>query len=266
MKSTDFNKMTVRQLENLDFNDLKKLVSAQGQSANRRIRNIRESDKTSKRAVNQVARQQQGGRFSVKGKSRDELLREARQIQNFNKSKSGTVKGATEVKNAYERKALGKTSTEVGKETEKEYRQKKLKEERQKLKEKSKKTGRKYKITKRKRQQINRQARKAGLKAEKEARKNVETAYEKFVKQQDASKRVKRGRYYYPKGSDTSEDLDETRISSPKDGDDKSAVQENEFMEDTKESSDTSSPLNINDDDFLEVPNGKVKLPFKVIK
>lgn len=264
MKSTDFNKMTERQLEKLDFNDLKKLVSAQGQAANRRIKNIEKSDKTSKRAVNQVKREQKGGRFSVKNKSRDELLREARQIQNFNKSKSGTVKGAVKLKESYEKKALGQTSTEVGKQVEKEERQKRLKEERHKLKEKSKKTGKKYKISKTKRKQINRQARKAGLKAEKEVRRKVETAYEKFVKDQDTSKRVRRGKYYYPKVSDTSDDQDETRMSSPSSSSDGEQVQE--FMEDSKESQESTSPFEIDDDDFFVVPDGAVNLHFEVIK
>lgn len=92
MNMTEFNNLSFQDMNKMDFDTLKKLVSQKGKSANKRLDRISGASGVSKSAIREV--QSSGGRFSVKGKDKIQLIGEAKRIQTFNRSKSGTVSGA----------------------------------------------------------------------------------------------------------------------------------------------------------------------------
>lgn len=92
MNMTEFNNLSFQDMNKMDFDTLKKLVSQKGKSANKRLDRISGASGISKSAIREV--QSSGGRFSVKGKDKIQLIGEAKRIQTFNRSKSGTVSGA----------------------------------------------------------------------------------------------------------------------------------------------------------------------------
>lgn len=153
MKSLDFNKLSTQDLQKLDNKQLKKLVSLEGQKSNKRYYRIKSNPELAQNAVNNVNKS--GGRFSVKGKNtKAELLIEAKRIQRFNKSKTGSVSGARQSKLKYEKAYKGMTHKEVEKEETKRI----VKEEKKKAQEEAKKKGKK--LSKKKRKAIERKARK----------------------------------------------------------------------------------------------------------
>lgn len=255
MTSKDFNKLSSAKLAKMNFSELKKLVSEQGQQANKRYQRIKGNKKAAQNAVNQVSRS--GGRFSVKGKNTHASLeREAKRIQSFNKSKTGTVKGAIEVKEASQIRAKGKTAKQAGLEKRKQYE----KEEKEKARNEAKKKGKKLSKTKRK--AIERKARKIGKEAEKEFAEEVDKSYESFKKKRKEKEDHDRGAYYNApddgKGAGTSGNDSDSDQGSPEETED--VVETEEFMgEDTK--GNNQSPYNINDDDDFLVPDESIEMP-----
>lgn len=126
MTLAEFENLTVSDLEKLDVKQLKKLVSEQGKKLNKRIKRIESKKETSKIAVNQV--KESGGTFGVKGKdTKKELILEAKREQHFQKSQSGTVKGAVHLKDVIT-KTTGKSARQYGAEKGKEAEEEKKKE------------------------------------------------------------------------------------------------------------------------------------------
>lgn len=124
MRLQDFQKLTGQDIEKLDTASLRRLVSAQGQTLNRRLTNIRYNPDTSKIAYNRVM--ESGGRFTTrshntrKPMNRKELLYEAKREISFAKSKGSTVKSAKALKTANQLAGGGQTSKEYAKKKKKE--------------------------------------------------------------------------------------------------------------------------------------------------
>lgn len=96
MKAVEFNNLTKQDFDTMSFTDLRHLVNLQGKQANKRIARIEKNrGKVSQSAVGVVKRS--GGRFKASGKTKTQLIKEAKRIQTFNKSKGGTVAGAHEI-------------------------------------------------------------------------------------------------------------------------------------------------------------------------
>lgn len=153
MKLSTFETLTYKELQSMDVDTLRKLASEQGKKLNKRVSNIMYNKDTSKIAVNDVM--SSGGKFGVrkipKGADNEKsaLISEIKREQKFQKSKSGTVKGAKAQKESIQ-KATGKTAREYGKEKAKQYKA----EEEKKAKSKSK-TG---KLTKAQKKSIAKKA------------------------------------------------------------------------------------------------------------
>lgn len=259
MNSADFNNLSSSQLERMSFSDLKKLVSEQGQIANKRFYRIKGNKKAAQHAVNQVSRS--GGRFSVRGKnSHASLEREAKRIQLFNKSKTGTVKGAIKVKENAQIRAKGKTAKQAGLEKRKQYE----KEEKEKARNEAKKKGRKLSKTKRK--AIERKAREIGKKAEKEFAEEVDKSFEQFKEKRKEKEDHDRGAYYNApdddKGAGTTGDNSDSDQGSPEETDDVVETEETEdFMKSGTENNKTPYKMNNNDDDDFLVPDDSIEIP-----
>lgn len=150
MNRAEFDKLTFQDMQKMDVKQLKNIVSAQGQVANKRYDRIASNSKTFKGAVNEA-----GGRFSVAGLNDIESLAgEAKRIQAFNRSEFGTYQGAIQmtkdinnvvhggsgsvktVKGKRKKKKKQKTLKQIKKDIQKKY--KKV------LKEKGKKEAEKY--------------------------------------------------------------------------------------------------------------------------
>lgn len=186
MKASDFNKMSGNQLARIPTPELKKLVSAQAQTANRRYQNIKSNPRTAKNAVRSVDKS--GGRFSVKGKDNTQsLVLEAKRIQRFNKAKTGTVKGAIESKKAYEKAYKGKTAEQVGKEAEKKYKREHMEEARKAAAEKGKK------VSKQTRKKIERESKKAGQRAASAYSEEAEQKRKEFDKDREDINKIASG-------------------------------------------------------------------------
>lgn len=170
MKSSDFNKMTARDFIKLPDNELKSLVKSQANVANRRYQNIKSRSDTNKAGVRAVDRS--GGRFSVAGKNRGELLVELKRIQNFNKMKTGTVRGAIKSQEKIEKSLTHTTRKQIEKKEAKDIAADLKRQARKEAAAKGKK------LSKKKRKQIERQARKEahkkGLEFTKEVTKELE--------------------------------------------------------------------------------------------
>lgn len=184
MKLSEFENLTSSQLEKLDIQQLKKIASEQGQKLNKRLDRINSSRATNKSAVRSVKKS--GGRFGVGGltvknrkgevnisATKQNLISEIKREQKFQKAKTGTVKGAKEVKEESEKKVTGTTS--------KEYSKKKASEYRKKEKErKEKEQG--HKLTKTQKKRIEKEAKRKEKEAKKEFDKRTSEAWEQFHK------------------------------------------------------------------------------------
>lgn len=177
MKLSEFETLTYKELQAMDVNDLRKLVSDQGKKLNKRISNIRYNSKASKIAANEVM--ESGGKFSVRGikkgtkTEKQQLIHEAKREQKFSKAKSGTVLGAIKQKQNIQ-KQTGKTAQEYGKQKAKEYK----KAETEKAKAKSK-TG---KLTKAQKKSITKKAKAVEISEKKKYDKAVGDAWDVFHK------------------------------------------------------------------------------------
>ena len=125
MTLSEFNELTTTQLMHLTTPELKSLVSTMGGRLNKRISNLRYAEGANKSAYEKV--QESGGKFSVKGKNRKELMYEAKREQSFYRMKGSTVSGAKKIYKSME-KAIGSDK--------KKYMKKE--------KEKAKKEGRRF--------------------------------------------------------------------------------------------------------------------------
>lgn len=114
MKLSDFYTLTGDQLESMDVQSLKKLVSEQGQKLNKRISNIKGNPKANKAAVKSV--EVSGGRFGVSGKdTKRALIAEAKREQRFMDKKTSTVKGAVKANQRSGKDVTGMTSKQYAK-------------------------------------------------------------------------------------------------------------------------------------------------------
>lgn len=256
MKSTEFNNMTEKQLEKLSFDDLKKLVSQQGKSANKRYYRIKSDPESAKYATAQV--EKSGGSFGVTGKtSKASLLKEAKRIQNFNKAKSGTVSGARALKSEAEKRAVGKSAKQAEKEESKKAQKDYAKKEKEKARKEAEETGKKLSKTKRK--QIEKEARKVGKEAGKKAKAEVEQKVKKKFAEHQKSKQDNakhdRGAYYYSDNIDMSSEETDSKYGSPEDEAD--PEDDGGFMP----TGDSTSPLSLankDDSDFREVSSNDI--------
>ena len=104
MTLSEFNELTTTQLMHLSTPELKSLVSTMGGRLNKRISNLRYAEGANKSAYEKV--QESGGKFSVKGKNRKELMYEAKREQSFYHMKGSTVSGSKKIYKSME-KAMG---------------------------------------------------------------------------------------------------------------------------------------------------------------
>lgn len=104
MTLAEFNNLTTTQLMHLSTPELKSLVSQMGGRLNKRISNLKYAEGANKSAYEKV--QESGGKFSVKGKNRKELMYEAKREQGFYRMKGSTVSGAKQIYKSME-KAIG---------------------------------------------------------------------------------------------------------------------------------------------------------------
>lgn len=250
MTKATFDKLTERQLEKMDFQDLKAIVAAQSKSANKRVRRIQQNVNASQQAVRNV--EESGGMFHVGGKtSRAAMVKEAQRIQRFNRAKTGTVRGAVSVKMEAEKRATGQSSKEAGKKAESDY----IKSEHKKLKESGKK------LTKKKEASIKNRAKTIREKAETKVRKETEKQVKAWEKSRDNDVRKARGRDYY---SSQSKGMSKDNQNVYKQSDSDST-----FMEQEEEHP-VSSPLDLSsndesDDDFVVANEEEIPGDFKVV-
>ena len=104
MTLAEVNNLSTTQLMHFSTPELKSLVSQIGGRLNKRISNLRYAEGANKSAYEKV--QESGGKFSVKGKNRKELMYEAKREQNFYRMKGSTVSGAKKIYKSME-KAMG---------------------------------------------------------------------------------------------------------------------------------------------------------------
>jgi len=104
MTLAEFNNLSTTQLMHLSTPELKSLVSQMGGRLNKRISNLKYAEGANKSAYEKV--QESGGKFSVKGKNRKELMYEAKREQGFYRMKGSTVSGAKKIYKSME-KAMG---------------------------------------------------------------------------------------------------------------------------------------------------------------
>ena len=104
MTLQEFNELSTTQLMHLNTPELKSLVSQMGGRLNKRISNLKYAEGANKSAYEKV--QESGGKFSVKDKSRKELIYEAKREQSFYRMKGSTVSGAKKIYKSME-KAIG---------------------------------------------------------------------------------------------------------------------------------------------------------------
>lgn len=247
MKAVEFNKLTGKQLEKLDFKELSSLVSAQAKTSNKRLERIRADKTASKDAVRAVNRS--GGKFKAKGKNKTQLIREAKRIQNFNKAKTGTVAGARAVTAKRQKQITGQTATEAGKEA----RKKAESEAKAEIKRKKGQTGKKT-LTKKEREKVKAAGRKAERQKRKEVEKKVKETVDKFNKARQDKQKKDRGPYYYaePDGKGagaTGDDVDMNKWMSTTERYEKSdrERQEKLFKKEEAYQRGTPSPFTVND-------------------
>ena len=117
MKLSEFNNLSTTQLMHLTTPELKSLVSQMGGRLNKRISNLKYAEGANKFAYEKV--QESGGKFSVKGKNRKELMYEAKREQGFYRMKGSTVSGAKKIYKNME-KAMGSDKKKYMKKAKKE--------------------------------------------------------------------------------------------------------------------------------------------------
>lgn len=232
LKASDFNKLTGVRLNKMSEADLRKLVSQQAKIANKRMQNIKSNVNASQQAV--ASAERSGGAFKASGKKgKSALVKEAKRIQNFNKAKTGTVKGAVEVKAKSERIATGQSAIEASKEAESNYKKS--------AKAELKKAGKK--LTKKRQETINKKAKQAGEKAAEEVRRKTAEKVKEHEQAKDSQARSERGKDYYSKDAKSvGSDAPVQSITSPTDSD-----QTHDFME--TDQTDYDSPLDLSDND-----------------
>lgn len=254
MKSVEFNRLTGQQLDALDDVSLKQLVKVQGNMANKRYQNIKSDPDAAKNAVSKVDRT--GGRFSVKNKTHSQLVKEAKRIQNFNKSKTGTVKGAKAVTSATQKAATGQSAKEAQKKTEKGYKKAKVKEA-------EAKKGKK--LSKKERKAIEKKAKEYGKKAAAKVKKQTEKKIKKYRKAKEKEAKKSHGPGYYPdadgKGAGAGADKSDSTSGSPVT---KNEVNE-EIMKAPESNAMPSSPYELADkmEDGFHQPGDGDLVPFK---
>lgn len=227
MKLSEFEQLTYSDLEKLSTEQLKKLASEQGQKLNKRLDRIASSKATNKSAVRAV--RESGGRFGVKGltvksrsgkvvesASRQNYIKEIRRQQNFQRAKTGTVRGAKKVQ-----KESGKTMTG---QTAKEYAKSKSSQYKKEAKEKKIKSQG-HKLTKAQKKAIEKQAKRVEREARKEYEKKISDfwkTYHEFKEKHPAQLEIgAMSQYYAPdvKALATrvaSEEIDSTRADVEK--------------------------------------------------
>ena len=104
MTLSEFNNLSTTQLMHLTTPELKSLVSQMGGRLNKRVSNLKYAEGANKSAYEKV--QESGGKFSIKGKNRKELMYEAKREQSFYRMKGSTVSGAKQIYKNME-KAMG---------------------------------------------------------------------------------------------------------------------------------------------------------------
>lgn len=104
MTLQDFNELSTTQLMHLSTPELKSLVSTMGSRLNKRLVNLKYAHGANKYSLEKV--EKSGGKFSVKGKSRKDLMYEAKREQSFYRMKGSTVSGAKSIYHNME-KAMG---------------------------------------------------------------------------------------------------------------------------------------------------------------
>lgn len=254
LKATEFNRLTGVQLNKMSEADLRSIVSQQAKVANKRMKNIKANVNASQQAV--ASAERSGGAFKVSGKKgKLALVKEAKRIQNFNKAKTGTVKGAIEVKAKSERIATGQSAIEASKEAESNYKRS--------AKAKLKKSGKK--LTKKRQESINKKAKQVGEKAAEEVRKKTAEKVKSHEKAKEKQARSDRGKDYYDKNAKgVGDDSEIQSVKSPKDSD-----QTHDFME--TDQTDYDSPLDLSendesDDDFITTDGIDIPSDFKVYR
>lgn len=146
LKSDEILNLDIPEISGLSTKALKKLASTLVSSSNKRIRRllnaapkgISESALRASGVLTQKATETNPDEvdvrfFSVKDKTRNEIIREVRRMMSFQKMKTSTVKGAIEVRQMNERNVFGETREEKAK------RERALDRERKRLSAKLKK-------------------------------------------------------------------------------------------------------------------------------
>lgn len=263
MKLTAFNKLTEAQMEKMTINELKSLVSSHGKSANKRLYRIRSDKSSAQNAVRSV--QRSGGSFGVAGKNtKEQLIKEAKRIQNFNRSKTGTVKGARSVKAEFQKRAKRVTAAQAERDYKKAYRRA--------LEREVKKEARKHgiKINKKIRDLITAEVNKKSKEYRQRFERNVEDYYQQFQKSSASDAISEQGPYYYAlsdgQGAGVSEESGQTdsKYGSPT----KNKSNQNPGMH--KPIDDSGSPLDLvsieADEDFKEVSSDEIPSNFRTIR
>lgn len=246
MTKNDFQKLSGLDFEKMSKADLSKLVSQQGKTANKRYERIKEDPESAKNAVSAIDRS--GGKFSAKGKSKHQLIKEAKRIQGFNKAKTGTIQGARKVHEATQKQVTGKTGRQAQREAEAEAKQE--------IKRARKKAGKTDKLNKKELAKV----KAAGRKAKKKVEKDTKSAVKKFEKKKQKQQIKDRGAYYYAKpdgkgAGATGEDTDMSKWMSTTEAYTGDKVQK--MMNKEIEYQKNESPLelagknNESDDDFV---------------
>lgn len=119
MTLEEFSSLSYDDLKKLSTSDLKKLVSEKGKSLNKRIRRIKADTQASQVSVQGV--EKTGGTFKVGGKSRKQLLAEAKREQRFAKGVASTVKKARSFKEKQFETVTGKSQKEYKESQQKEF-------------------------------------------------------------------------------------------------------------------------------------------------
>lgn len=133
MRLQDFATLTGQDLDALDTPTLRRLVSAQAGTLNRRLQNIRYNPDASQIAVKSVM--SSGGRFGTRSHTRKtahgarqpmtrkELLYEAKREIKFARHQGSTVSSAKKLKETNQRIGGGQTAKEYAKERQKQARE-----------------------------------------------------------------------------------------------------------------------------------------------
>lgn len=114
MNTLQFLSQSVSDLQAMNLSDLKKSVKQAANALNKRYQNVKYNRNASQRAVKYVERT--GGRFSVRGKDKNALIREVKRMQNFNRNKASRVSDAIREQKQIETKLFGKTAKDIARE------------------------------------------------------------------------------------------------------------------------------------------------------